>query len=576
MNSCASPAENNSWTELRKQAASELLRRRRATERLIDFTTYTFPTYIAEPAHHLIADTLDRVVSGEIKRLMVFAPRQHGKSELASVRFPAYWVGRRPNDPVILSTYGASLAESKSRQARQIVEGDSFQTVFPDTTIRRDSRSVSHWELSSQRGGLLAAGVDGPVTGHGGMLGLIDDPVENWQDAMSKTVRDSCWEWYRTTFRPCIWEGGAIIIIMTRWHVDDLAGRLLKEQGDEWTVLRLPAVAETDAERVFNDRILGLKPSPCDPLGRQPGEPLCPQRFSVEALRQLKRDVGPTAWNGQYQGSPRQQEGNRLKREWFALVDEVPADASRCRAWDKAATQGDGDYTAGVLVARTKDGVYWIEDVQRGQWSVGKRDEEIVRIAKADNAKYPGRIHTRGEQEPGSAGKESGLAFVRMLDGFGVSLDKVTGSKEVRLEPFASQAEAGNVRMLKANWNDAFIDEALSFPNGSFDDQIDGVSSAYNYLAPTGHMPSFMVALQQAPAKPGIDTFNPGYAGVEYLRPFECWAAQVGGKWVRDLKSAHEGAYIQNVWARRHGASEPNKIAAEISPERMSELEAMV
>jgi hypothetical protein len=168
---------------------------------LLEFTSFTFPAYQAEPAHALIASTLDKVVVGEIMRLMIFAPPQHGKSELASVRLPAYWLGRRPNDPVILASYAASLAEAKSRQARQVVESQEFGLLFPGTATRRDSRSVSHWELAGHRGGMLAAGVGGPVTGHGALLGIIDDPVENWQEAQSEVVRDTCWDWYRTTFR---------------------------------------------------------------------------------------------------------------------------------------------------------------------------------------------------------------------------------------------------------------------------------------------------------------------------------------------------------------------------------------
>src|SRR5262249_51902761 len=209
---------------------------------------YPYPAYVVEPAHALIASTLDQVVRGAIPRLMILAPPQHGKSELASVRLPAFWLGQRPEDPVILASYAASLAESKSRQARHVVESPEYALLFPAIRTRRDSRAIAHWELDGHKGGLLAAGVGGPITGHGARLGIIDDPVENWQEAQSQTVRDTCWDWWRTTFRTRIWEGGAIVLIMTRWHEDDLAGRLLAEQAAEWTVLRLPALAETQAD----------------------------------------------------------------------------------------------------------------------------------------------------------------------------------------------------------------------------------------------------------------------------------------------------------------------------------------
>jgi hypothetical protein len=148
---------------------------------LLGFTKHTFPTYKADPAHELIATALDAVIEGEISRLMVFAPPQHGKPELTSVRLPAYWLGGRPDDPIILSSYAASLAYSKSRQARAIVESQEFAALFPGVTTRRDSRAVDHWSLDGRRGGMLTAGVGGPITGHGGLLGIIDDPFENWE-----------------------------------------------------------------------------------------------------------------------------------------------------------------------------------------------------------------------------------------------------------------------------------------------------------------------------------------------------------------------------------------------------------
>ncbi len=236
----------------------ERARREQARTSLLGFTQYTYPFYVADPAHALIARTLDAVVLGQISRLMIFAPPQHGKSHLASVSLPAFWLGRRPEAPVILSSYAASLAESKSRQARYLVESTEFQGLFPGIATRRDSRAVDHWELENHRGGLLAAGVGGPITGHGALLGIIDDPLENWEQAQSWTIREKIWDWYRTTFRTRIWEGGAIVLIMTRWHEGDLAGRLLADQASERTVLRLPAVAESQQDRDANNKRLGL------------------------------------------------------------------------------------------------------------------------------------------------------------------------------------------------------------------------------------------------------------------------------------------------------------------------------
>jgi predicted phage terminase large subunit-like protein len=443
------------------------------------------------------------VVRGDLPRLIVAAPPQHGKSELASVRLPAYWLGRRPDDPIILTSYAASLAESKSRQARQVVESPEFADLFPGIVTRRDSRAVDHWELDGRRGGMLAAGVGGPITGHGGLLGIIDDPFENWEQSQSQTIREKVWEWYRTTFRTRIREGGSIVVIATRWHEDDLAGRLLREQRGEWRVLRLPALAETQQERDDANRRLGLPLGAADPLGRAPGEPLCPTRFSRPALEQLRRDVGSQAWASQYQGCPRAPEGNFFKRHWLPIVDAPPAQASYCRGWDKASTEGAGDYTAGVLLARTPEGVYYVVDVVRGQWLPGKRNAVMRQAAELDRQRYGEGVRIVVEQEGGSGGKESAMATVGDLAGYAVRTARSTGSKEVRAEPFAVQCEVGNVRLVRGAWNADFVEELCDFPNGSHDDQVDAAAAAFNALA-----------LYRTPTVPGdllCYPFPPGY-----------------------------------------------------------------
>lgn len=429
----------------------------------------------------MIARTLDQAVRGRIKRLMIFTPPQHGKSELVSVRLPAYWLGVRPDDPVIITSYAASLAEDKSRQARQVVESAEYAEVFPGVGTRRDSRAVGLWRILGRRGVVVAAGVGGPITGHGAMLGIIDDPFENWAQAQSRTVRDHVWDWYRSTFRTRIWEKGSIVLIMSRWHEDDLAGRLLSDQADQWTVLRLPAIAETQDERDENNRRLGLPAGLPDPLERKPGEPLCPRRFSLEALMQVRRDIGAVAWAAEYQGVPRTPEGNLFRREWFEVVGTAPQEAQRVRYWDKAGTLGGGAYTAGVLMARDRDGVFYVEDVVRGRWSALERERIIRQTAEVDRARY-GRVTIWLEQEPGSGGKESAEATIRMLAGFPAYAEHVTGSKETRAEPFRAQCEARNVKLVRGLWNAAYLDELATWPNG-YKDQVDASSGAFNKLA---------------------------------------------------------------------------------------------
>jgi len=482
----------------KQEAAKEVYRRKLARKGLMAFTQYTYPEYKADPVHHLIASKLDDVRMGLIRRLMIFAPPQHGKSELTSVRFPALCLGDRPNDPIVLSSYGASLAESKSRQARAVVESIEYSRLFgryasrnlPPVETRSDSRAVDNWLLNTPyRGGMLAVGVGGPVTGHGGLFGLIDDPHENWEQAQSRTYRERVWDWYRATFRTRIWEGGAIVLIMTRWHENDLAGMLLAEQADEWTVLRLPALAETQEERDANNLYLGLPIGQPDPLGREAGEALSPSRFSKEELLRIKRDIGIMAWTSEYQGVPRSAEGNRFKRAWFEIVDSAPIHAKRIRYWDKAGTaysngNGKSAATAGVLIAMTDDGMIYIEDVVRGWYSALERERVIKQTAELDAMKYgAGKVRIFIEQEPGSGGKESAEATIRNLAGHSVYADRPTGDKDTRLEPFAAQTEAGNVKLVRGGWNHDYIEEMVAIPNGMYRDQADATAGAFNKLA---------------------------------------------------------------------------------------------
>jgi predicted phage terminase large subunit-like protein len=415
---------------------------------------------------------------------MIFAPPQHGKSELASVRLPAYWLGRRPDDHVILCSYGGTLAQSKSRAAREVVESGEYQELFPNVRTSLSRRAVQQWDIvSPHRGGMAAAvGVGGPVTGNGAELGIIDDPFENWERAQSQAERNRVWEWWKGTFRTRVREDGAIVLIMTRWHEDDLAGRLLRDHLDDWTVLRLPAMAETQEERDINNERMGLPEGEPDPLGRPPGAPLCPQRFSSNALDKLKIDVGSMVWSAEYQGAPILPEGNRFKREWFEYVKTSPAKGFRVRYWDKAGTAGSGDYTVGLLMSRSNDDIFYVEDVVRGQWSPGERDAIILQTAKEDKQQY-GEISIWIEQEPGAAGKESAGDIIKKLAGFAAYADSPTGSKDVRLEPYAAQAEAGNVKLVEGPWGRDYLDELCALPNSTYDDQGDASSGAFNKLA---------------------------------------------------------------------------------------------
>lgn len=494
-----------------QQAASELLARRQARRKLIRYVTYTFPQYVTDRMHNLIADDLDDVVDGKIKRLLIFAPPQSGKSQLVSVHFPAYWLSKRPNDPIILASYGADLAVDKGKQARDLVISPLHRNVFTDFTLRDGSQAAHFWKLGHGKGYMLSAGVGGPVTGHGAQLGIIDDPFENWEDAQSPTIRNKTWDWWRGTFRTRLWEGAAVIMICTRWHEDDLAGRLLKDQPGRWKVLRLPMIAETQSERDDNNRFLGLPVGEADPLGREPGEVLVPSRFSPEAVEEIRVEAGSRVFAAEYQGVPRPPEGDRVRRGWFKIVGEAPRDARRVRYWDKAGSDNSGDFTVGLLMAE-KDGIYYIEDVVREQVSVHERKKLMLQTAILDATKY-GKLRwhadigipelTDGtpipilgddfvvddpgvaifiEQEGGSGGKDSVKEDIAFLAGFNVRADSPVGDKLTRAEPWIAQAEAENIRLVRGPWNYAYLEEVVTVPNAAHDDQWDATSGAFKRL----------------------------------------------------------------------------------------------
>lgn len=405
---------------------------------------------------------LGAVTRGEIDRLMIFMPPRHGKSELTTIRYPAWRLERNPRMHVIIGAYNQTLASKFSRGARRIVR--------KRIGLSDEKSAAKDWETSAG-GGVRAVGVGGGITGHGGHLIIIDDPVKSREEANSEAYRERVWNWYKDDLYTRLEPGGAIILIMTRWHEDDLAGRILaSDQAADWKVLSLPAIAEEPEEG-----------KPGDPLGREPGEALCPDRFDLKALRDIKRTLG-NSFFALYQQSPQPPSGNFFKRAWFQIVGAAPArgQAYFVRYWDKAATADDGDYTAGVLMALTKDGRYFVVDVQRGQWASEERDAIIKQTAALDRQKY-GHVEIWVEREGGSSGKDAARAFVKMMRGYPAYAERITGkgNKEVRAEPLQAQAMIRNVRLVEGDWNSAYIEELVNFPTGSNDDQVDASTGAF-------------------------------------------------------------------------------------------------
>jgi predicted phage terminase large subunit-like protein len=423
----------------------------------------TFDRWLAQvtPAYqwqveHLchIRIALDQITSGAIDRLMIFCPPRHGKSAMTTIRYPVWRLAREPELPIIIGAYNQTLANRFSRQARKI--------AATQMTLDPERMAVEEW-LTVQGGGVRAVGVGGGITGTGAGLIMIDDPVKSREEAESATYRERVWDWYTDDLYTRREPGCALVLIQTRWHEDDLAGRILaSEDGPNWRVVNLPALAQEG-----------------DPLLRQPGAALWPDRYDEQALAQIRMVLGTYAFEALYQQRPVPPGGGMFKREWFDVVGAAPAKAERIRYWDKAGTQDSGDYSAGCKIARDDDGVFYIEDVLRGQWSALARERIIRQTAEIDGAATSIWL----EQEPGSGGKESAQSSLRNLAGFRAYAETVTGDKQTRAMPFAAQCEARNVKLVRGDWNAAFLDELTSFPYGSHDDMCDAAGGAFAKLA---------------------------------------------------------------------------------------------
>lgn len=487
-------------------ARQELARRELARRKLIFFAWYTFRGYRASRVHELLAEYLEQVerfvaTGGRegIGRLMVFMPPRHGKSELVSVRFPAWFLGRNPDCRVILASCTADLAVGFSRRVRNIIMDSPYRAVFGDRSgkaepivISDDSRAANAWDFARHRGGMIAAGVGGAIIGRGAHLAIIDDPLRDRRDAESKATRDAVDDWYRSTLYTRLEEGGAVVLMHQRWHEDDLAGRLLRrmveEDGaDQWTVLCLPALAEDWATAVEPDDVIAAVRDGwwkgVDPLQRQPGEALWPEKYPVKVLQAIHSNIGGYEWDALYQQRPRRLEGAMIKAHKIHVIsaDDVPKDLRVVRYWDLAVSGREkADFIAGGKVGRGKDGRIYILDMVRlpGPWADAR--SRIIDVMLRDGAAVEQGIEVAGQQ----GGYYQELQRDERLQGITLRAinPREVGNKEVRANVWASRIEDGLVYMVKAPWNDEFISECLAFPRGAHDDQVDAVSGATQML----------------------------------------------------------------------------------------------
>lgn len=423
--------------------------------------------FLLPPHIAVLSRALVDLTFGDSRRLIVSMPPRHGKSELCSRYFPAWYLGTHPGHRVALASYEVSFAEEWGRQAR-----DVFASIAPDLwelEVSPASSAAKRWNINGHRGGMFTAGIGGPMTGRGADLLVIEDPIKNFQEAESPTIRRRHWEWYQSTARTRLEPDARVLVVMTRWNEDDLIGRLLAESGEDWTVIRFPALAMAPDDPDYEP----------DPLGRQPGEALWPERYDVEALAAARVAVGSYYWAAMYQQTPRPREGAMLKREHLKTITEsrLPPALEWRRYWDLAISTREGaSYTASAAVAVDPIGNIYVRDMVRGRWEWPQARRVMIETMLGErewNVTHGVEDALHGRAAVQELLEEPDLAEVPLLS-IRVDVDKVT-----RALPWITRAEAGRLYLVEGPWIGAFLDEAVSFPHGAYDDQIDTVSGGY-------------------------------------------------------------------------------------------------
>jgi predicted phage terminase large subunit-like protein len=425
----------------------------------------------APAKHHLLLlKSLDRISRGDIDRLMVLMPPGSAKSTYTSLLFPAWWFTQHPVSSVVATSHTTSLAEHFGRQVRELVREYHDQLGYH---LHASRQAAGHWQ-TSERGEYFATGIRGPLIGRRADLVIIDDPVKSEAEADSHLLRERIWNWYRFDLTTRLKPRARVVLIMTRWHMDDLAGRLLAQNAAEWDMIRLPALAEED-----------------DPLERAPGTALWPEWEDEAALQRKRETIGERAWAALFQQSPRPIVGSLFKTDRIEILDKPPLHCGGpvVRGWDLAASAElgghDPDWTAGLKLTRDDRGRFIVLDVVRIRGTPHQVEEAI-----GDAARVDGREVTIGlPQDPGQAGKHQVSYLTRQLAGYRIDTSRETGSKLTRATPVASQVEGSNFAIVRANWNHTFLEELRDFPFGHKDDQVDALSRAFTVLTENGQPP---------------------------------------------------------------------------------------
>lgn len=433
-------------------------RRELARRDLAAYGAAMWPPLELAPHIKAVIDELERVESGLHDRVMLFLPPRHGKSLITSQIFPAWYLGRHPDRSIIASSYGQELASDFGRRVRGFVTDQLHTTIFPECLVADDSNAVHRFGLTAG-GAYFAVGAGGPITGRGADLLLIDDAVKSREQAYSAAERKSLQQWYEHVAYTRLQPGGAIIIIVTRWHEDDLPGWLLREHAREaWKTISLPAIAE-----------------PADLLGRKEGEPLWIERFGLETLDRIREAVGTAAWLSLYQQRPVREHGGTFHRDWFRSYGASPEFQRVIFSVDSAyKINQSADYSVIQVWGETASGYCLLHC-----WRQRAEFPELTRQATALAELWrPNAVLIED-----AASGQSLIQALKAETRLPVLPVKPLGDKVARASAVSPLVEAGKVYLPEsAPWLTDFMEEASTFPAAPHDDQVDAMSQALNYL----------------------------------------------------------------------------------------------
>ena len=455
--------------EIIRRAENEL-KIREARNNLLSFISVTYKDYKIGWVHQEICETLDNflkdLIDGKRPRLIITMPPRSGKSEIVSRRFPAYFLGKYPDLSIISVSYSASLAEDFSRDVQRIIDSDEYKKIFPDTKLsdKKDKnykRTSDFFEIVDHKGVYCSAGVGGSITGKGCDILIIDDPIKNRQEANSETVRKKIYDWYSSTAYTRLSPIGGVIMMCTRWHLDDLIGKVLSDKNQKpFHVISYPAIAEHDEPH------------------RKQGEALHPERFSLEILNEIKSTLSTADWLSLYQQKPVPEGGAIFETSKLRYYDES-SEPKRfdqiVGSWDMTFKENKtSDYVVGQLWGR-KGADFYLLDMVRDRMDFVKTLKVFINFANKHKNCNCWLVED----------KANGTAIISTLKKHISGIIPITPkeSKQERAYAITPYLEAGNIFFPKnQNFTKDLEEEMLQFPAGAHDDTVDSMTQALNYF----------------------------------------------------------------------------------------------